>query len=142
MSPELTYNEKAVMALLESAADAGVACPSNTAIGNRLGMSGGSEILSSLERKGLIKVERGSSKRVVTILATGKRTAGEITSLHWRLRPENQGKLKARAGERCEKKRPPERLVEDLPRVEQASCFWCGTRFEGQRCGNCKRAVR
>ncbi len=41
-------------------------------------MATGAGIVATLETMGMISVERGSNSRVVTITATGKRTAGKV----------------------------------------------------------------
>ena len=75
-----------ILAMLERAADAGQPCPTNAEITEALGTSSLStapDTIARLERDGLITVERGIRSRVVTIVATGHRTAGEITTPHW-----------------------------------------------------------
>lgn len=137
---ELTFIEKEILAIISRAAEAGQACPSNTMFADLTGSTNASEIISSLERKGMIRVQRGNSKRVVTIIATGKRTAGEIKRPHWRERAEHQGRKNAKRADRAIAGSEPMPRPEDLPRVEQGSCFWCGARFEGLVC-NCGRGV-
>lgn len=78
------------MAILTAAAKSGEPCPSNEALAAVFGfasVSGPVKILSKLERKKLIRVERFNSARVVEILATGARTATpRDTKPHWRER--------------------------------------------------------
>lgn len=72
---------KIAMAMLRRAAEMNDVCPCNSLIATAIGArspSKGSEIVSFLEVAGLIAVERGRTERVVTIVATGKRTRGEI----------------------------------------------------------------
>jgi hypothetical protein len=66
---------------LERAANAGVPCPSNDDLSRTLGYaspSKASDLIAMLETIGFITVERGCDTRVVTIVKTGKRTAGEV----------------------------------------------------------------
>jgi len=133
---ELTFHEKAVLKLVTHAAEMGEPCPSNLVIADVTGSTSGSALVASLERKGLIRVERGNSKRVVTILATGRRTAGQIRKPHWRDRPETRTKAR--------KVRPKVALAqepapESLPRVDRDTCFWCGARGDACRCGRRSR---
>lgn len=75
-----------VLAMLEEAANAGLPCPTNVEITEALdfsSMSTAPDIIARLERDGQITVERGIRSRVVTIVATGNRTAGQITTPHW-----------------------------------------------------------
>lgn len=78
----LAERAKVAMTMLRCAAENNVSCPTNSMIATAIGassMSGGANIVSFLEKVGMIKVERGRSERVVTICATGKRTRGSIT---------------------------------------------------------------
>lgn len=138
----LTFQEKAVLASIEHAAEAGTACPSNTAFADELsiGASKGSDIIARLERKGLIKVQRGNSMRVVTIVATGKRTAGEITKPHWRLRDKAAPCEESPRRERREQPVPIPALRDDPPRVHRDPCFFCGARADACECGKAVRA--
>lgn len=73
---------------LRSAADAGLPCPSNQELCNRLGLpnvDGVLKLIAQLERRGRIRVERFSRSRVVTIMGTGRQTrALEGDTPHWR----------------------------------------------------------
>ncbi len=72
---------KIVMRMLEGAANADLRCPSNCEIAAALGASSPSVsagTVALLEAMGLISVERGRMARVVTIVASGKRTQGVI----------------------------------------------------------------
>lgn len=85
----LTANERAVLAALTRAADAGAACPSNTALCDAAGiLSPGlaSELVGRLEALGLIRVERLNAARCVTIVATGHATQAVSGKKHWRQR--------------------------------------------------------
>lgn len=64
--------------ILKRAAAAGATCPTNGDIADMLGLSStatASGLVALLETAGHIKVERGRTSRVVTIVATGQRTA-------------------------------------------------------------------
>lgn len=137
--PTLSRVQQLVLGLIEIAADEGLPCPTNTQLFDELGVSisEGSTILVALELKGLIKVERGSSRRVVTIVATGKRTAGEITNTHWRYRPKESERQKAKR--RVENHQSRMEEVE-LRRVDRDPCFRCGSRKDACQCGERARA--
>ena len=67
------------LAILEGAANAGDVCPSNGTLADMLGYASGngpSGLVNLLEVAGFITVERSHSGRVVTIVKTGKKTAG------------------------------------------------------------------
>ncbi|MCC4254166.1 SANT/Myb domain-containing protein [Sphingobium naphthae] len=66
---------------LERAANSDTPCPTNDALAETLGYaspSKASDLISLLEAMGFITVERGNDQRIVTIVKTGKRTAGHI----------------------------------------------------------------
>jgi len=72
---------KSAMAMIERAANAGCECPTNSEIAAAMGrssMASGADALSTLETLGMTSVVRGRCNRVVTITATGKRTAGTV----------------------------------------------------------------
>lgn len=77
-----------IFALIRQAAERGEACPTNEALGERFGCSGQRIVaaLHFLESAGMISVERGNDCRVVTIRASGQKTAGEVVSPHWSAR--------------------------------------------------------
>ena len=69
------------LAALERAANAGDLCPTNDMLATMLGYASGngpSSLINLLEVAGFITVERGASGRVVTIVKTGKKTAGTV----------------------------------------------------------------
>ena len=81
LSPAL----KRAYRLVERAAEAGEACPTNQAIAAHMGISSigtASGYLSRLQDLGVIRVERGQNMRCVTILATGKQTRGRPSIGH------------------------------------------------------------
>jgi hypothetical protein len=69
--------QKRVLGLLEAAAAACAPCPSNSDLCAALGLPrlAASEVIGALEARGLIRVERLSNFRVVTIVETGAQTA-------------------------------------------------------------------
>lgn len=74
-----------VLEMVIAAAEAGAVCPSNTEFADHINDSYAGEYLALLERRGLVRVDRGRGVRVVTINATGKSTA-------WAPFHPNQGK--------------------------------------------------
>lgn len=74
--------QRRVLQLLEAAAEAGAPCPSNRELCEALGMErlDASDVVLALEARRLIRVERLSNARIVTIVATGKRTAAPEVS--------------------------------------------------------------
>lgn len=67
--------------ILQRAANNGCVCPSNEALASMLGYAGPSkpcDLMALLVTMGFITVESGHNARVVTIVKTGKRTAGSI----------------------------------------------------------------
>ncbi|AOF97217.1 hypothetical protein [Sphingobium sp. RAC03] len=83
-SPQQRQRDERLVLLLkalERAADAGAECPSNEDLGRTLGYSGPSKVsdlIALLEVAGLITCARGRSSRVITIVKTGRSTAGEV----------------------------------------------------------------
>ncbi|MGW8203002.1 hypothetical protein ACWGM0_10700 [Sphingomonas bisphenolicum] len=66
---------------LERAANNNAPCPSNEDLSHLLGYAGpskASDLISMLETMGFITVDRGFASRIVTIVKTGKKTAGTI----------------------------------------------------------------
>ncbi len=134
-----TYEEKvsAVLSMFKHAAENGVECPSNVTITERLGLSSinaGPRFIAVLEKRGLIKVERYSHSRRVTIIETGQSTARCSGNIHWSSRGIVRGP--ARTAEQAKR---PERLARaeahmfrgDLPAdryVDRDPCGFCGVR--------------
>lgn len=118
------------------AAIAGERCPSNNALCELLDCkspSGPSAILTSLEKIGLIKVDRFGTSREVFIVALGKSTAGITGSRqpHWRFSDQRDRQpTKQRAyAPRSRDLAPVER--EPLPpAVSRDPCPRCGTRSD------------
>ncbi len=89
--------EAVVLQALTRAANRHEPCPTNSRLAELLGArSSGApnSTLQRLEKRGLIKVDRYSSSRQVTIVATGRRTRAPASAAkHWRDRPEHAAKL-------------------------------------------------
>lgn len=125
----LSWNERVALDMIEAAAKAGNASPSNLQIADRLGltMSAGSAIVTRLEARRLISVERFSRDRVITIIATGKSTKrpdGDPPP-HWRLTPDRIATPRPPRGKR--NRRP---LEPPIPAAapDRTPCFRCGVR--------------
>lgn len=77
-----------IFALVRQAAERGEPCPPNAVLRERFGC--GDQAISSalhfLAANGMIVVERGNDHRVVTICATGAKTAGTVKKPHWSTR--------------------------------------------------------
>lgn len=89
--------EAVVLQALTRAANRNEPCPTNKRLAELLGASSSgapNSTLQRLEKCGLIKVERYSASRQVTIVATGRRTRAPASAAkHWRDRPEHAAKL-------------------------------------------------
>lgn len=75
-----------LLKLLTRCAEAGQPAPSNVVLAERLGLARPNSAclaIQRLEARGLIKVERFGMSRIVTIVETGKSTAGERKLPHW-----------------------------------------------------------
>lgn len=87
MTP-LRHDDAAVLEAISAAADAGQKCPSNYDLCDLIGANSTSrvvDIMARLQKRGLIRVERFSYARRVTIVATGKATVHNgSTAPHWR----------------------------------------------------------
>lgn len=71
--------------LIEKAANAGAPCPTNEAIARHMrirSIGTASGYLSRLRDLGVIRLERGQNSRIVTIVATGRRTSGPPSAAH------------------------------------------------------------
>lgn len=74
-----------IFAVIRDAADRGLRCPSNAVLAERFGV-GTTVIVNALhflESCGMIEVSRSAATRVVTIRATGAKTAGAVGKPHW-----------------------------------------------------------
>lgn len=85
----MTPREQRLLEILTTAADKGEICPSNDQICALMGMQSiGSPptVMNKLVQRGLIRVERFGNSRIVTIVASGKSTAGERGVPHFSTR--------------------------------------------------------
>lgn len=105
---------------LARCAEAGLPCPTNDMLIGLVGWqspSAASVALGRLEAAGRIIVQRGQASRIVTIVATGKRTAGEVPRPHWRhMTPEQRDEC----AERRQNPRPNPRANKKEFEVERA----------------------
>lgn len=129
MSP----NQERVFLMLCRAAEDGEACPTNHHIAAALDASSpsrGPALLNQLTKLGFISVERGACNRVVTILETGKKTAGEVRQSHWRFRPENWHRRHILYTAPVCRRTNPEIVADKMaqPRVSRDPCTRCGIR--------------
>ena len=149
--------------MLEWAARNGEPCPTNAQIAFMIGkrsMSTAAAYVNQLETAGLIAVERGSCARVVTIVASGKKTAGEKPAPHWRegkQKPEGKAPApKSIDGELVGYRPPPtnyeqrrdrtaalEAYKQEQERIESqrrhvAPCARCGVRADYHKSMGCK----
>ena len=121
-------HQRVYRALAEDA-DNGRQCRDNGALAlvaelHSVGAS--SAIVTDLERRGLIRVVRGHNSRVVTVVATGRSTAGEIrTPRHYGPRAPGAPLRKRPLAVRPERK-PDDALVNRPP--DRTPCVFCGTR--------------
>ncbi len=129
----LSPSARATYAMIALAAEAGEPCPSNRIVAAALGFGSVGHVpavLNRIQAAGLIRIERGSTSRIVTILANGKRTAGEPGAIHWRYRPENRDRRHAKYGDGRPRKRAERAAASGMrpPRVDREPCFYCGVR--------------
>lgn len=73
--------EVVLLRMIADAASQGAVCPSNADMSLALGITPQAviNVMKRMEKAGTITVRRASQSRVVTIVATGAKTAGEIT---------------------------------------------------------------
>jgi hypothetical protein len=121
------------MIALTRAAESNQSCPSNEVLTGMLGAtshSSGAAALDRLARRGLIEVERYSNSRVVTIVATGLRTAGEPGTPHWRAG--NVTKAVDRKPQLASAAAMSPGIIAEPAqvRVDRKPCTWCGTRAD------------
>jgi hypothetical protein len=136
MTPQLSPGQQTVYDCLCAAADTGATCPTNKALADQVGTHSFTtiiDIFKALEIKGLIMVQRYAVSRVVTIVDTGKATAGMHSEReHWRVAgAKNPG---AYTGLRPSQfHRPMKPRVEDIPTeqfVDRDPCPRCGVRAD------------
>ena len=116
-------------AAIERAAAGGEPCPKNDEIAHIIGASSpatGARIVATLERRGLIRVERFGRGREVTIVASGKSTAGYPGTRrpHFSLHRKKGPSRSRAAAPQPVAALPPDAQV----RVYRDPCFRCGVR--------------
>ena len=82
----ITPRDQRMLDLLTAAAEAGDACPTNDQLCGEMGMGSigaPPQVMNRLVARGMITVERFSQSRVVTIVASGKATAGARGEPHF-----------------------------------------------------------
>lgn len=134
---EIGEIRRITLAMIEKAAAANERCPTNTEIARAVGgksMNTGSQAIARLEAEGLIAVERGNISRVVTIVASGARTAGKVV----RQRAYGPGSRPPTDPDRRERRRAAVSIasaghVTNPPYpehrfVSRDPCGWCNTR--------------
>ncbi|WP_285020260.1 hypothetical protein [Novosphingobium sp. fls2-241-R2A-195] len=127
---EIIADDDRIFAILVDCAETGKPCPSNEVLAATLGFEtafAGTTALRRLAKRGLILIERYSRNRIVTIVETGKRTAGDVGKPHWRDRDP------AACVERKAKAKPAPAPVAPKPepiRVDREPCIRCGTRAD------------
>lgn len=124
--------EALCLKILTERAEHGLACPTNNELCELLGYdspAAPARIIKQLENRRLISVERGQVTRVITVLATGDRTAGQVGQAHWRQLHPGKPRNKPHANDRNERQ---QRLaeMEAKPRVERDPCPRCGVRAD------------
>ena len=107
--PDLSPWERAVLACIAAAAEAGRTAPTGDELQECCGCESISttvHLVQRLERKGLIRVQRYQRTRRITILATGKATAPVTNKTpHWRTR-KRPGRLPSAALPALKSRRP------------------------------------
>lgn len=130
----MTPRQQTILTAITAAAETGAPCPTNDDLNEILGHSGAhdaSQVLTQLEKLGLIVVTRFGCGREVFVPSTGKSTAPFTGARrpHWRL----VAKADRVAPLQRAKPRPPRGLppVEILPPVVvRDPCPRCGTRAD------------
>lgn len=121
----------AVLNAIKRAAAAGRPCPTNDILAGIIGagsVSTPARCIKRLERKGLISVQRGNSQRVVTVAATGQRTAGHIEHPHWRERRGMKEPVRRQYNSRLGASEREPAVPDDFVPVDRTPCFRCGVR--------------
>jgi len=120
--------EKTILAAVERAANAGDECPTNIELADLAGLNSvgaSSGALSRLQQRGLVVIERGPMHRVVTIVATGKKTAGVVTVPHW-----SERGVKPVAPKPVPVSSPVLRPAPPPIAVDRTPCGFCGVRAD------------
>lgn len=135
-----------VFAILQKAAEKGEACPTNRELAEQISVmspSSATNAVAALVRRGLITVARGSSSRVVTIVATGRSTQGRVPKPHWRDVGRDPALAKQRARKaRTRSERPHHvsyaargpAMPTDFTPIDRDPCFSCGARPDACQC--------
>ena len=129
--------DRKILGMIEKAAEAGLPCPTNPEIAEAVGLnsvSSGTEYLKRLEYLNLVKVDRYAGSRIVTILKTGKRTAGTPGKPHWRHRV-IAAKPKAPIVSVSERIFARHQVDAEAPRDARYTCPRCGCRSDAG-CGH------
>lgn len=86
MTRSLTPRQQRMLEILTAAAEAGAVCPTNDHLCEVMGMNSIGEpptVMNALAKTGVIKVERFKQSRIITIVASGKATAGQRGDPHY-----------------------------------------------------------
>ena len=131
----LSPSARAMFAMIALAAEADEPCPPNRAIAGTLGLSSVGHVpalLNHIQAAGLIRIERGLSSRIVTILASGERTAGEPGRIHRRHRFEREERRHINPGDERPRKRADRAAATGAPSrsIARDPCFHCGVRAD------------
>lgn len=126
--------ETVALRLIEAAASAGVACPSNETIAHAIGaasVSTGARLVQVLERRGLIRVDRFGMARRIEVVATGDSTAAIEGAPHWSARGVRKAPPRPRPAPNFGE---PDRRFRGLPPVDRFvdrdPCWRCGVRAD------------
>lgn len=128
-----TAAQARVLTALEAAAEAGAPCPMNKDLADVAGLdrtATACAVVGQLEQLGLIRVQRFSVSRIVTITATGKSTQAVEGNPHWRQDPNRVARAMVRSAQTksitAALTTPrSEPVMLDVPRDP---CFRCGVR--------------
>lgn len=126
LSREMSAAEKLVLELIRAAARQKRVCPTNDIIAGRInaGPSRASNLITMLERRGLIVVHRYTASRIIVIPAEGLQTAGQPGNAHFRTR----GTYVAPEREVKPVLLPSAWKAEPYVVVDRDPCFHCGAR--------------
>ena len=86
MTKPLPMRQLRMLNLLEEAAEAGKACPTNDQLCEAMGMNSIGDppgVMNALAKAGVIRIERFKQSRIITIVASGKATAGQRGDPHY-----------------------------------------------------------
>lgn len=133
--------EAKVLAVLTACAEHSEPCPTNDRLCEILGVNSKSSpvrILNRMVKAGQITIARYATTRVVTIVETGRATAGGEGVPHWSTRIKRSAAVEDKAGTGARPKSVPVPIPvpapmphafrADLPRVDRDPCPRCGVR--------------